>query len=382
MIGNLRLRWIARMDGAGHYTKMNVRAIFFLAMMATVSFRAAGQGTPSPKKPFEPPVRFWSGSVTNPVPVRRPGADAPAVLREAPAKVSTQPALSRRSFDQTLRLQVELDRLGFSPGCIDGRWGLQTVEALRAWERQQGLPDRGVWDEAVSNRFAGVTNHLTKYVVTTNDLQDLAPVPEGWPERAAMKTMGFANVRERLAEKFHAKESLLEQLNPSLPRPDLSAGTEVVVPNADTSRDRMPKASRLEVNLDRKFIEAFNGDGKLIAHCPCSIAHHVEKRPRGETTVASAALNPNYTFDPALFAEDPVAAALPSKLIIPPGPNNPVGVAWIGLSLPGYGMHGTPRPEDIGRTESHGCFRLHNWNAARLVKMVLVGMPVTMVRSD
>lgn len=382
MFGNFQLRLIARAAEAGHDMIMHVRIIFYLMAMIAISGVAIGQGTVSPKKSFVPPVKFWSGAVTNPVEVRRPGADAPEVSREAPARPATQSGWSRRSFDQTLRLQVELDRMGFSPGCIDGRWGSQTVEALRSWERQQELRDLGVWDVAVSNRFAGVTNHLMKYVVTTNDLQDLEPVPEGWPERAAMKTMGYANVRERLAEKFHAKESLLEQLNPSLPWPDLPEGIEVVVPNADTSRDRMPKASRLEVNLDRKFIEAFNGEGRLLAHFPCSIAHNVEKRPRGETTIVSAAPNPNYTFDPALFAEDPVASALPSKLIIPPGPNNPVGVAWIGLALQGYGMHGTPRPEDIGRTESHGCFRLHNWNAARLVRMVTIGMPVTMVRSD
>ena len=286
------------------------------------------------------------------------------------------------SLNQILQLQVELDRQGFSPGCIDGKWGAQTVEALRAWQRQQGLPDRGIWDATVSNRFQGVTNHLANHVVTTNDLQGLAPVPKSWLEKSQMPAMGYETLREKLAENFHAKESLLELLNPRLAWPTPPAGSVVVVPNADSAQEHLPKASRLSVDIDRKFIEAFDGQNRLISHFPCSIAQKVEKRPRGETEIVVVAPNPNYTFDPELFADDPEVAAIHTKLIIPPGPNNPVGVAWIGLGLPGYGMHGTPRPEDIGHTESHGCFRLQNWNALRLLKIVTVGLPVSMIRSD
>lgn len=324
---------------------------------------------------FEPPIKYWSNNAATPA--RRPGADAPGgAAQPAP------PATPGRQFHQVLRVQTELDRLGFSAGCIDGRWGSQTREALRAWQRQQGLEDRGEWDAAVSNRFAGVTNHLVNYVVGTNDHAGLAPAPVLWIERSQVQALGFETVRERLAEKFHAKEALLEMLNPDLDWPNPPAGSVVVAPNTDAGRERLPKASRLEVNIDRKFIEAFDGDGRLIAHFPCSIAQKVEKRPRGETRVIAVAPNPNYTFDPELFADDPNAAGATSKLIIPPGPNNPVGVAWIGLDLTGYGMHGTPRPEDIGRTESHGCFRLHNWNAQQLVRMVTVGTPVAIIRSD
>ncbi len=343
---------------------------------AVVTCVAASSFAQSARNAGEPPIKYWGSSAVEPV--RRPGADSTNGISSAPV-VRAQPV---RKFEQTLMLQVELDRLGFSPGCIDGRWGSQTTEALRAWQRQQGVRESGVWDAAVSNTFGSVSNVLTAYVVTTNDASDLLPPPKTWIEKSEAPAMAYATLREKLAEKFHAKEALLEQLNPKLAWPDPPAGSVVIVPGADSSQERMPKASRLEVNIDRKFIEAFDGQDRLIAHFPCSIAQKVEKRPRGETKIAVVAPHPNYTFDPELFANEPEAASIHSKLIIPPGPNNPVGVAWIGLELPGYGMHGTPKPEDIGHTESHGCFRLHNWNALRLLKIVTVGLPVTMVRSD
>jgi lipoprotein-anchoring transpeptidase ErfK/SrfK len=107
-----------------------------------------------------------------------------------------------------------------------------------------------------------------------------------------------------------------------------------------------------------------------LAHFPCSIAAKVEKRPEGKLRIINFAANPNYTFDPAMFPESPEARTLKDKLTIQPGPNNPVGTAWIGLDRPGYGIHGTPKPEKIGRTESHGCFRLANWDASHLLKLV------------
>lgn len=323
-----------------------------------------------------PPIKYWPDGAAAPAPAsRRPGADAAGA---PPPRRSAPPS----DFHSVLRVQVGLDRLNLSPGCLDGKWGPQSREALRAWQRQSGVPADGEWDAELPAQFGGVTNHLAGHIVTTNDLAGLAPVPASWTGRAAMTSMGHETLRERLAERYHAKEALLEMLNPHLVWPNPPAGSVVVAPQVDADRARLPRAARLEVDLGRKFIEAFDAEDRLIAHFPCSIARKVEKRPRGETKVIAVAPDPNYTFDPELFADDPQAAGITSKLIIPPGPNNPVGVAWIGLDLPGYGMHGTPRPEDIGRTESHGCFRLHNWNARRLVRMAWIGLPITIVSPD
>jgi lipoprotein-anchoring transpeptidase ErfK/SrfK len=132
------------------------------------------------------------------------------------------------------------------------------------------------------------------------------------------------------------------------------------------------------VILARKLIYALDGNGAVIAMFHCSIAAKVEKRPDGETTIITVIRNPDYTFDPAAWLE---VKNVTKRLLISPGPRNPVGLAWIGLNLPGYGIHGTPHPEMIGKTGSHGCFRMTNWDAVRLTRMVSAGMKVEFVHN-
>ncbi|MEM7397036.1 MAG: L,D-transpeptidase, partial [Verrucomicrobiota bacterium] len=161
---------------------------------------------------------------------------------------------------------------------------------------------------------------------------------------------------------------------PLVPWPNPPAGTHLKVPRVGPHKK--PAARRLEVSLEAKRVYAFDAQGRLIAHFPCSIAEKIEKRPRGSTRIKNAADNPNYTFDPEIFTELTLEERGTRKRLIPPGPNNPVGVAWIGLGISGYGLHGTPEPEDIGITGSKGCFRLANWNAKKLIDMVRIGIPV------
>ena len=221
---------------------------------------------------------------------------------------------------------------------------------------------------------------LTTYTVTEDDRGELTVVPASWRERAKLPWLGYGTILEIVAERFHASEACIRRLNPAVAWPDPPVGTALKVP--DSAATSSASAARLEVNLLRKFVRAYDEQGRLVAHFPCSIARLKQKRPQGETTVINAAENPMYTFDPALFAEDSESKEISGKLIIQPGPNNPVGLAWVGLELPGYGIHGTPWPEDIGKTESHGCIRLANWNARKLVRMIRQGLPVRFVGAE
>ena len=181
--------------------------------------------------------------------------------------------------------------------------------------------------------------------------------------------------RERFAEKFHLSEGFAAYLNRGLTSAFALAEGEVLQVPA-LAPVKLPKAERLEISLSDKTVVALDAEGKILAAFPCSIAAKKEKRPVGALLVKVIAPNPDYCFDPAVFPEVPEAATIKSKLMIPPGPNNPVGEMWIGLDRPGYGLHGTPWPEDIGKTASHGCFRLTNWDARRLAPMLKIGTPV------
>jgi lipoprotein-anchoring transpeptidase ErfK/SrfK len=177
------------------------------------------------------------------------------------------------------------------------------------------------------------------------------------------------------AERTHAHPALLQQLNPALDWTAITPATTVLAPAVGPVA--LPgKAALLHISLENHVLEVRDDAGNLLAHFPVSIAREVAKRPAGELHVTVVIPNPDYTFDPDVFSESAEARELGRKLVLPPGPNNPVGVAWIGLDRPGYGIHGTPTPELVGRTESHGCFRLANWDARTLLGLAWVGLPV------
>jgi len=270
-----------------------------------------------------------------------------------------------------LSLQVLLDRLHLSCNCVDGVWGPRTEIALLTWQTLNGLPATGIPDASVLEALGGVGTVFTRYTVTEEDLASLGPVPESWVDRAALPALRYETLQEMLAEKSHLSQRTLQRLNPDAAWPNPPAGTELTL--TDSNHAKPPPAGSIRISLSRMEIAVYNTDGLLTALFPCSIAREKNRRPDGVLTVRTIAPTPNYTYDPQLF--DP-GGENTAKLIIPPGPNNPVGLAWIGLSLQGYGIHGTPIPENIGRAESKGCFRLANWNAVKLMKMVTPGIPV------
>jgi lipoprotein-anchoring transpeptidase ErfK/SrfK len=279
----------------------------------------------------------------------------------------------RSGFNQdVLALQILLDRLNFSCNCIDGSWGKRTQIALMAWQAVNGKEVTGIPTGEILDALGGDGDILTTYTVTDKDLNDLGPFPEDWLERSRLPGMKYVTLQEMLAERSHASEHLIQRLNPNATWPNPPAGTEITLPNV-TQPKRRVKVDSIRISLGRMEVTLFDAAGKMIALFPCSIARDKARRPVGSLNVKDVAQNPTYTYDPQLFKPGGPEKA---KLIIPPGPNNPVGVAWISLSVQGFGMHGTPFPERIGNAESKGCFRLANWNAEKLYRMIVIGIPV------
>jgi lipoprotein-anchoring transpeptidase ErfK/SrfK len=274
-----------------------------------------------------------------------------------------------------LEAQLALERLGFSAGSHDGAIGSQTRAALRAFQRTKGLPATGELDATTKAELILDAPPFTTILVTGDDLARLRPLGKTWLEKSQQDRLDYESVLELVAEQAHAHPNLVRRLNPSVNWSNVVAGTVVTVPNAALPPAE-GRAARVRIHLASRTLEVFDDDGRMILHFPCSIGSIAEKRPVGELHVAVIAPDPNYTFNPEIFPESAEARALDRKLILAPGPNNPVGVAWIGLDRPGYGIHGTPSPEAVGRTESHGCFRLANWNAAHLLQLAWVGVPV------
>jgi lipoprotein-anchoring transpeptidase ErfK/SrfK len=277
--------------------------------------------------------------------------------------------------DPVLAAQLALVRRGLSPGPLDALLGPQTRAALRTHQERTGAQPL-----AESNTVREVAALLdvpllTNYTVTAEDLARLQPLGQTWLAKSLQTRLDYETVLELAAEKGMAHQRLVHRLNPALDWNNAAPGMVVRIPNAEYP-PVTEKAALAKIFLSARALQVFGASSNLIAHFPCSIAQRVEKRPVGELHVSVLIPEPNYTFDPEVFPESEEGRALGRKLILQPGPNNPVGTAWIGLDLPGYGIHGTPLPEKVGRTESHGCFRLANWNAEYLLKLAWVGMPV------
>jgi len=284
---------------------------------------------------------------------------------------------SEQSLRRNVAWQVALDNIGLSPGLIDGRPGPKTRLATRAFQRVRGLSMTGKLDAATAKALGiDPDNVFGRYTILTSDLAEIGPAPKSWLARSKLKRLGHQSLLDVLTEKFHCTRQLLATLNRRTDMNHLKAGNKVVVPIV-SERKSWPRADYIEVNLAEKVIRVIDRDRQLAALFHCSIAASKSKLPNRNAKVTKVAKNPMYTFDPKMWPK--VKEKITSKLDIPPGPRNPVGRFWIGLSLPGYGIHGTPNPELIGKTGSHGCIRLTNWDAIRLGKMVRIGTEVRFV---
>ncbi len=294
-------------------------------------------------------------------------AEPPTLLALLPDGVFS----GKRSRD-VLAAQVLLDRGRFSPGEIDGYRGSNTARAVSAWQTSKGLAVTGQVDAAL---LADLTRNgqepvLMRYVLTGGDtLGSFGIVPDTMEAMAELDATHYQSAVEAIAEKFHMSQDLLVALNPDA---DFLTADMPIIVAAIRPAPIDATVTRIEVDGASRTLRAYAADGQLLVSYPATIGSSDFPSPTGMMEVRVVAPAPAYYFSPVGRTWGP-----DKRLVIAPGPNNPVGSTWIDLTEKGYGIHGTPEPSMIGKTASHGCVRLTNWDAQQLAKAVMPGTVVT-----
>jgi lipoprotein-anchoring transpeptidase ErfK/SrfK len=275
-----------------------------------------------------------------------------------------------------VRLQVLLDRARFSPGEIDGKFGENTKKALRAFVEARQLPgSSGLSDDAWKALQSDQRPVTMKATITEKEVAGpfLQKLPSKMEDMKDIPRLSYTSPREELAEKFHMSEDLLAMLNPA--EHFDRAGDSIVVVDTEGGETAKPtKADRVEVDKTRQTVKLFDKSNALIGFYPATVGSEEKPSPTGTLKVTEIDRNPTYRYNPDYHFKG-VRSRKP--FTIKPGPNNPVGTMWINLSADGYGIHGTPAPAKVSKTESHGCVRLTNWDAERVAERVAKGTPVS-----
>jgi hypothetical protein len=320
----------------------------------------------SPESPVKNPPAMADNSDMTP--------EWPLVLGLVLASPQADPDASRRLG--TLAIQAALEERGFSPGLLDGIEGPKTALALGAFQASAGLPSTGIPDQATLDALRPVpAEAVIAYTITPEDEKLVGYCPPDWMERSRRARLLYPSLANLLAERFHTSERCLAFLNPGLDLSLLAAGDGIQAPRV-RRREARRDAERIEIDLERRLVLILGAKEEVLGLLHCSVARDLSAAVRGDLSVSLVINDPEFTFDPKKWPE---VKGIERKLQIPPGPRSPVGIRWIGLDSPGVGIHGTPEPENIGKTGSHGCFRLTNWDAAHLAALVFPGMRVRVV---
>jgi len=280
-----------------------------------------------------------------------------------------------------LRAQVYLDRIRFSVGAIDGRWGRNSAITVWWYQRARGLDATGDVDEQTFRRLAAEAGYapvVVKYTLTADDVKGpFRPVPDSPYEKARRSYLGYESLREEIAERFHVDQDFLEVLNPDVKFSELDAGATINVLNV-----RPPMTidqhdiAKIVISIAGNSFNCFGAAGNLIFHAPTTLGAGYDPSPSETLHIIKIFPYPSFHYDPTLYHEVPDTKP---DAHLPPGPNTPVGVVWMALSKEHYGIHGTPDPETIGYASSHGCVRLTNWDATEVEHRVAQGVQVAFV---
>ena len=296
------------------------------------------------------------------------------IIVGAPVRVPIKGDVSGPSV---LRAQILLDRAGFSVGAIDGRWGKNSEIAAYWFQQTNGVPPTGHIDETTYRLLLrDAAPAATEYTLTDADLQGpFRSIPDDVYAQAKLDCLCFSSAAEKIGEKFHSAPELLERLNPGISFTALSVGQTLRVPNIGKDVDTKD-VMRVVVSVEGNYLHGLDAAGAIRFHAPTTVGSKYDPSPNETLNITSVTFNPWFRYQPKLFSEVPDDEP---EATLGPGPNSPVGVVWMALSKPHYGIHGTTEPETIGYASSHGCVRLTNWDAHELAHRIDRGISVAFV---